>query len=125
MMTCKDLTKIYIGSSMTAKEKRLSKHKCDWKRWKDGKRRNCASFELFEIGEVKIHIVMDIPDDISNIELRKIEQIYLDNCKCVNIKKSYRSKEQKIHYLKEYQQSEKSKEYRKQYYQSKIINTID
>jgi hypothetical protein len=114
-LTCKDPTKIYFGSSIRTKESRFSQHKCNWKRYKDGKDRYCASFELFEIGDVEIHIVMDCPDDISNIELRKIEQIYLDNCECVNMQCAYRSEEKLQEYQKQYKQTDKCKEYMKEY----------
>ncbi len=105
-LTCKDPTKIYFGSTIMTKEERFLHHKNSYKRWKDGKCRYCASFELFEIGDVKIHIVMDCPD-VDKLELRKIEQIYLDNCECVNKYCSYRSKEQ----IQEY-----NKQYNKEYY---------
>ena len=110
-LTCKDPTKIYFGSSITTKESRYSRHKYDWKRWKNGKGYYCASFELFELGDVEIHIVMDFPDDIPNIELRKIEQTYIDSIDCVNMQCAYRSKERRKEYMKEYQKTEKCKEY--------------
>jgi ribosomal protein L14E/L6E/L27E len=117
-LTCKDPTKIYFGSSMNTKKERYSKHNYSWKKWKDGKGNYCASYELFEIGDVEIYIVMDCPDDISELELRQLEQIYLDNCECINIKKSYRSEGQIKEYNKAYQQTEKYKEYQKEYQQT-------
>jgi hypothetical protein len=117
-LTCKDPTKIYFGSSIQSKEQRYSKHKNKWKTWKNGKITNyCASYELFEIGDVEIHLVMDCPD-VSELELRQIEQIYLDNCECVNIKNAYQSEEEYKEYQREYQQSEKYKNYKKEYQQT-------
>ncbi len=93
-LTCKDPTKIYFGSSILTEKQRLKSHYDNWKKWKNGNCYYCSAFEIFETGNVEIHIVIDIPDDISNLELRQIEQIFLDNCECVNICNAYQSKEQ-------------------------------
>jgi hypothetical protein len=117
-LTCKDPTKIYFGSSIQSKEQRYSKHKNKWKTWKNGKITNyCASYELFEIGDVEIHLVMDCPG-VDELELRQIEQIYLDNCECVNIKNAYRSEEVLQKYTKEY-----NKEYHKEYNRGEKFKT--
>lgn len=112
-LTCKDSTKIYFGSSMQTKQRRYSKHKYDFNRYKNGKGNYCASYELFEIGDVEIHVIMDCPC-VDEIQLRQIEQIYLDNCECVNIKNAYISEETIKQYRKEYQQTEKYKNYEKE-----------
>jgi hypothetical protein len=117
-LTCKDPTKIYFGSSIMTKEQRLKSHNDCCKRWKNGIGGYCASFELFEIGDVEIHIVMDCPD-VSKLELREIEQIYLDNCECVNIMNAFlteeQKKEQKYKASYKYLKSDKRKEYVKEY----------
>ena len=107
-LTCKDRTKIYFGSTASTKEDRFLKHKHSWNSWKNGRSSYCASFELFEIGEVEIHLVMDCPD-VYEVELRKIEQIYLDNCECVNIMNAYQSEEEYKKYMKEYSQKNKER----------------
>jgi hypothetical protein len=115
-LTCKDPTKIYFGSSMNTKEERYSKHKANHKLWKDGKSYYCASVELFEIGNVEIHIVMDCPG-VSELQLREIEQIFLDNCECVNIMNAFITEDQRKEYNKKYKQTEKYKQKSNEYQQ--------
>ena len=68
---------VYIGSTCKPTlSKRMSKHKCDYNRWKDGKHGNMSSFKLFEKYSVQIFIssnslasiiflhTLDLPDEI-------------------------------------------------------------
>ncbi len=118
-LTCKDPTKIYFGSTVKTKEQRLKSHNNCWNSWKNGKGNYCTSFDLFEIGDVEIHIVMDCPD-VNEVELREIEQIYLDNCDCVNIMNAFLTQEEHKEYMKEYSQKNKEriKEHKKKYFLS-------
>ena len=78
---------IYIGSTKQPLSVRLSKHKHDYKRWKDGRYNYVSSFNLFDkygLNDCEI-IELEKVQDISNTELRKIESLYIQQLPCVNI----------------------------------------
>jgi hypothetical protein len=87
-------SKIYkiVGSGLTyygstcqpTLAKRLAAHKCDYKRYKDGKN-HCVikSFDIFELGEYTIVLVEKYPCT-SKDELHARERYYIENNECVN-----------------------------------------
>ena len=77
---------IYIGSTKQPLSVRLSKHKHDYKRWKEGRYNYVSSFYLFDkYGDCEIIELEKICQDISNQELRQLESIYIKQYECCNI----------------------------------------
>jgi hypothetical protein len=84
MLTCDDPSLVYIGSSVQTKEKRLKGHQRDYKKWKNGSKEYCSSFKLFDVGNVKIEILIDNLPPIKS-ELYKIEALIIKSEHCVNM----------------------------------------
>ena len=77
---------IYIGYTKQPLSIRFSKHKHDYKRWKEGRYNYVSSFYLFDkYGDCEIIELEKICQDITNTELRKLESIYIKDLECVNI----------------------------------------
>jgi hypothetical protein len=116
-LTCVNLDLVYYGSTVITLKQRLAKHKSDYNRWKSGKSTcYCASSELFEAGDVEIELVIDCPCE-NKRELEEVEQTFIENDDCCNMKRAYWSNENKKDYMKEYNKDyrEKNIDYIKQY----------
>ena len=76
----------YYGSTTKSLNRRLSKHKDHFKRWKQGKMSNCSSFKLLEQGFDKVAIILveDYPCN-SKQELEIREAHYIKNNPCINM----------------------------------------
>ena len=76
---------IYVGSTdEKTLARRLSTHKCDYKRFLEGKRRNVTSFQIFANNNYNIVLLELYPCD-SKDELHARERFYIESLKCVNI----------------------------------------
>ena len=76
--------KIYIGSTTQTLTRRLSKHKSNFKRWKNGGKDNyVSSFELFKYADVYIELLELCPCD-TKIELCKREGELIREIDCIN-----------------------------------------
>jgi hypothetical protein len=131
-LTCNDLDLVYYGSTTMTLSRRLNRHQSSFRRWlKDNNLKCEASKILFEIGEVEIELVLEYPCN-SKRELEEVEETYIANDECVNMKRAYMTKENELDnirkcrnsdkrravsnkYMKEYYKTDKSKEYRKNY----------
>ena len=51
---------IYIGSTCKTLQRRLSKHKSDYKRFLKGLRRNITSFDILKNNNYKIELLEDV-----------------------------------------------------------------
>jgi hypothetical protein len=104
--------KIYIGSTTTKLSKRLSKHKSDFKYWKNGKYIYVSSYELMKYGDVYIELLELCPCD-SKMELHKREGELIREMECVNKRIAGRTD-------KEYRadNKDKIKEYNKEWYEA-------
>ena len=79
-------TKMYIGSTCQPLSKRLSKHKADYKQWKDGKRRKVTSFDLFDefgLENCKIELIENYECNCKE-ELQKKEGEHIKINDCIN-----------------------------------------
>jgi len=109
-------TKMYIGSTTQPLYKRLSKHKCDYKRWKNGKlTKKITSFDLFDefgIENCKIELVEEFKCE-NKEQLHKKEGEHIKNNICVNKFIAGRTR-------KEYNEvnKDKIKERKNQYYEA-------
>ena len=63
---------IYIGSTIQKLSKRLSKHKTDYKSWKDGKHNYVTSFEILKYDDYYIELIEEY-NCKSKMELEKRE----------------------------------------------------
>ena len=77
----------YVGSTTQPLSKRMVKHRCDYKRYLQKKRRDPISvfkiFNEFGIGNCKIELVEDFPCE-SKEELNAREGQIQKECECVN-----------------------------------------
>ncbi len=106
---------IYIGSTIKTLKRRLQIHINGL---------NCISKDIIKNNNFKIELIENYPCNNNN-ELRKREQYYINNLKCINIRNAYTDmKEYRIKnkdYYKEYnteyriKNKDYYKEYRKEY----------
>jgi len=82
--------KCYIGSTRRTIAQRFNGHK--------EVNNVCASKELIELGNAKIELLEEV-DDIDNLQLRILEQKYMNENNCINIKKAIYNK---LEYDREY-----------------------
>ncbi len=108
-LTCDDPELIYYGSTTLELSTRLYNHKKLVKK--------CSSQKLFEVGGVEIELVLECPCE-SLQELREIEDTYISNDTCVNVRRAYLTAEETKIRFKEYKNSQKSKETQKRYRQT-------
>lgn len=82
-LTTPDGSMNYYGSTKTDLRKRLSGHKADWIRWKNGKFHFISSFKLFETGlPVDIVLVEELKGTKEQIHAR--ERYHIESNDCVN-----------------------------------------
>ena len=110
---------VYYGSTYSDLRKRLSEHKKDWKRWKDGKCRYITSFKLFET-ELPIDIVLVEKVTGDKEELKARERYHIENNTCVNKNRPGRTQDEYRDANKD-KISEYQKVYQKAYYQNKKV----
>ena len=114
---------VYYGSTYQSLSQRMSIHRSNYRRWKEGKYHNVSSFKIFEeCDDYRIELVENYPCS-NKEELNAREGYYIRNNTCVNkvvpdrTKKEYRidNKEKIKEQSKQYR--ENHKEEIKQYYQ--------
>jgi len=75
---------MYIGSTCEPTlARRLAEHASSYKRWKEGKRRGCSSFQLIESGQYEITLIELCPCG-SKDELTARERFHIESNNCVN-----------------------------------------
>jgi len=94
-LTCKETTKVYIGSTVMKMCQRISKHL--------DKSNNCVSKQIIERGNYEFELIENYPCNTAR-ELHAREQYWIDNTEnTINKQRQYESEEAfKIH-RKEYQ----------------------
>jgi hypothetical protein len=127
-ITSNSTDKIYIGSTCQPLSKRIVDHRCDYKRFVNGKRGKTTSFELIALGDAIITLIEDYPcERKEQLHARERYHIELNKDICVNKniptrthKEYYQdNKEHITEYHIEYKKINKEKivEYRKEYKQ--------
>ena len=92
-LTCGGLT--YYGSTtLPTVAHRLAQHKSDFKKWLLGKRNNCTSFRLLQIGEPVIATLIEKVECSCKDELTRRERFYIENNECVNKNVPSRTREE-------------------------------
>jgi hypothetical protein len=108
---------VYVGSTCVGLSQRMAGHRCNYKRYKNGKGRNTTSFEILKYNNAYIELIENCPCD-SKEELLKKEGEYIRSMNCVNKVVAGRT-------MKEYYQEHKEAiaQKQKQYYDNnkKII----
>tara|TARA_R110000772_G_scaffold242989_2_gene355687 strand:+ start:1364 stop:1981 length:618 start_codon:yes stop_codon:yes gene_type:complete len=57
-VVCNKTGKRYVGSTAeTRLSSRMSKHRCDYKRWKEGKGNNCGSYDILAVDDYEYHTI--------------------------------------------------------------------
>jgi len=120
-----DPSKIYIGSTVQSLAKRKGGHKNDYQRFLKGNRPSITSFQIIELGEVKIELIEEVVCD-NKEQLHKIEAGYIRDFDCVNkiipgrTLKEYQDENKEAIQTRMYQyridNKEKIKEQNKKYY---------
>jgi len=84
-IVCDTTGLIYVGSTTSIRLcQRLAKHKCDYKRYLEGKRdRGMTSFKLLENNNFRIELIELCPCNTKD-ELLKKERFYIESLECVN-----------------------------------------
>lgn len=117
---------LYIGSTVETLSARMAKHRCDYKRWKEGKRCYISSYELLQYNDCYIELIEKCPCDC-RMELEQREGQLIREMDCVNkcvvgrTMKEYRrdNKEKRAQYDKQRYEANKEgrAQYNKQYYE--------
>ena len=89
-LTSNQTDKIYIGSTIQTLNRRLMGHKCDFNRGRSGCNR-----ELIQYSDVNIELIEDYPCNTKR-ELEIREQYFIDKLDCVNTKRAYMTKEDRL-----------------------------
>jgi len=98
----------YVGSTIDLK-KRIRTHINNYK----NNIKNCSSKKIICYDDFEVEVLAEIyyVENKNDINLRILEQEYMEQYVCVNKLRAFLSKEER----KEYQKSDKYKEYRKEY----------
>ena len=108
---------IYIGSTCYNLEQRLRNHVSKYKTYKKKENKDCSSYDIIKNNDYKIELLEIFPCKTKQ-ELLIKEREYIENNKCINIKKPITSYQEKLDMDKEYYEknkekiAEKGKEYR-------------
>jgi hypothetical protein len=114
-LQCLNTGKVYYGSTTMNLRLRLAQHKYFYKLHKQGKFHYCSSYEIIEGGNYEIYLVENYRC-LEGYQLKQIEQVYIKNYPCVNMRKSRRTKEDNRIYARKFYNTEKGKQYKKDYY---------
>ena len=126
----KGFNKCYIGSTVETLSHRMAKHRFDYKKWRNGEKNFCSSFEMFEefgVENVMIILIEKYPCK-DREELQAREGQYIKNNECINKhiagrtdKEYYQDNRERIlKRVKEYSETNKDKikEWHGNYYQN-------
>ena len=111
---------LYIGSTCQSLKRRLSKHKCDYKRFLKGLCTNVTSFDIIKNNDCKIELLENCEVKTKS-ELLAREKHFIENNECINKVIPGRTKEEYYiankEKIKEYRDTneEKRNEYQKAY----------
>ena len=106
-------TEQYIGSTYDTLSSRMTKHRCDYRRYKKGEYHYVSVFDLFDkydVGNCKIELVEHYPCETKE-EQRTREGYHIRKENCINKRVAGRDNKQ---YYREHIDS--AKEYNKKYY---------
>jgi len=115
--------KVYFGSTTEPTiARRLATHRTHCKQYKEGKQRNCSSFEILENNDYVI-VLVELFSCSSKDELLARERYWIENNECINKNRPIVSIEEKKQYQQQYYQEhfiehkDKRTKYKQQYNQ--------
>jgi len=103
-IVCNITNERYIGSTSLSLRKRMCYH-----RHKDS---HCSSKQILDRGDYTADILEET--ELEGIELRKLEQYYMDTMDCINQQRAYITEEQRKQKIKE-KNKRNNKRYREKY----------
>ena len=118
-LVCNITKKEYIGSTTDKLNRRLSKHRADYKKYINEKSHYISSFQILENNNYSIVLIENYPCN-SKEELLQRERFFIEKTECINYKIPIRTEEENKEYQKEYEKSDKCKKRRKKYKQDNI-----
>ncbi len=137
-IVCNETGEVYFGSTQKSLNVRMTEHKSQCKRWKEGKCNFTTSYQIIDRGNYSYSLIEMVEcEEKKQLEAR--ERYYIENNECINkvipcrTVKEYNedNKEAIIEYQKEYQKEYEEankdhlKEYRrKRYLKQKLLKNI-
>ena len=85
-IVCNITGKIYVGSTIQSLSCRLTEHRSQYKKFKEGetvKKKYVTSFQIIEQGNYEIVLIEKFPCE-SKTELHRRERHFIENLQCVN-----------------------------------------
>ncbi len=133
-ITCNETGEVYYGSTTQSLNVRISKHKSDCKRWKEGQCHFTTSYNIIDRGNYSYSLIETVEcEDRKQLEAR--ERFYIENNECINkiipcrTGKEYKedNKEAIKDKMKEYHKANKEyiKELKKEWYlKRKLLKNV-
>jgi hypothetical protein len=94
-LTCNQTELCYYGSTIMTLNKRLSRHKSDYKKSLKGEKISCTAFNIIKNNDYKIELI----EECRKEDRKERERYYITNFECINkalpggrSKKEYREK---------------------------------
>jgi hypothetical protein len=82
-ITCNETGEVYFGSTTLSLNSRISMHKTNCKRWKEGKYGFTTSFNIIDRGNYSYRLIETVEcEDKKQLEAR--ERYYIENNECIN-----------------------------------------
>ena len=82
-IVCNITGKVYVGSTTQTLSMRLTGHRKEYKRFKEGKRNNVSSFDIIQQGNYDIVLIENVSCE-SKEELHRQERHFIEFLECVN-----------------------------------------
>ncbi len=82
-ITCNETGEVYYGSTTKSLNRRISKHKCDCKRWKDGKTNFTTSFQIIDRGNYSYSLIETVECE-DRAQLEAVERRFIEENDCIN-----------------------------------------
>lgn len=95
----------YFGSTTETLSQRRAKHKGHYRRWKEGAKRGCTAFDLFDavgFDACMFEVVEELPEDCSKEQRLIRERWWIENHVCVNKNRPIRTDEERIEQMRQY-----------------------
>ena len=117
-ITCHETGEVYYGSTQYSLNKRITEHKSQCKRWKEGKTNYTTSFQIIERANYSYSLIEKVECETKK-QLETRERMFIENNECVNkcivgrtrkeCNKAYKDAHREAN-------REQNKEYNKMYY---------
>jgi hypothetical protein len=82
-IVCNETGEVYYGSTQYSVNKRITQHKSQCKRWKEGKTNYTTSFQIIERGNYSYSLI-EIADCEDRKQLETRERMFIETNECIN-----------------------------------------